>query len=241
MQPRLTPSPSRCGRSSTNLLACRPLPPLVNLNDVATRLLAAASGRRGTSSGSAGGWKLDACGPHCDQRRGVRGDLSHAAARQRQLREQDQRSRRALRLAGAARGRSAQGPARSRRELQRRDPAAGVGRRLRAHPGRLSAVREAQGPPGQHARPIHPRLAGGLHVRLALAVLGVPPLAVRVQERPWASCAPAKIGRKRQNFGDCRPQRRHRRYAALRHVVDGNSSGDRRSRATVAKVRATTA
>jgi hypothetical protein len=27
--------------------------------------------------------------------------------------------------------------------------------------------------------------------------------------------------------GRYRPQRRHRRYAALRHVIDGNSSGDR--------------
>ena len=79
MQPRLTPSPSRRGRSSTNLLACRPLPLLVNLNDMATRLLAAASGRRGTSSGSAGGWRPDACGPHRHQPSRFRGDRADAS------------------------------------------------------------------------------------------------------------------------------------------------------------------
>jgi hypothetical protein len=106
-----------------------------------------------------------------------------------------------------------------RRELPRRDPAAGVGRRLRAHPGRLSAVREAQGPPGQHARPIHPASPAACMSasRLLSSASRRSPSASR--KRPWASCAPAKIGRKRQNFGGYRLQRRHRRYAALRHVV----------------------
>ena len=47
-----------------------------------------------------------------------------------ELRERGQRAGRTIRLAPAQCGRPAKGPAPTRRELQRRDPAAGVGRGL---------------------------------------------------------------------------------------------------------------
>jgi hypothetical protein len=67
---------------------------------------------------------LTAQGPS-DQRRSVRGALRHASARQRELRESRQRARRAIRLVAAQRGQPSQGYARTGRELQRRDFAAG--------------------------------------------------------------------------------------------------------------------